>query len=92
MIIAVIILGILIIGLIGLINHLSRGSDDLGIGIFFGIWLIICVVIEIGMIIDITEEPHPKAMDVYQGKTTLEYTIRDGIKVDSIVVWKEKIK
>ena len=27
-------------------------------------------------------EQHPKAMDIYQGKTTLEYTIRDGVKVD----------
>lgn len=28
------------------------------------------------------------AMDVYQGKTTLEYTIVDGVKVDSCVIWK----
>ena len=32
----------------------------------------------------------PKAMDVYQGKTTLEYTIRDGMTVDSVVVFKDK--
>jgi len=88
MIIAVIILGMIITGLIVLINHLSRGGDDLGVGIFFGIWLIICVIIEIGMIIDITDEPKPTPMDVYQGKTTLEYTIRDGVKIDSVVVWK----
>lgn len=31
----------------------------------------------------------PEAMDVYQGKTTLKYTIVDGEKVDSIVVWKK---
>lgn len=37
----------------------------------------------------IVSEPRPKAMDVYQGKTTIEYTIRDGVKVDSIVVFKE---
>lgn len=30
----------------------------------------------------------PTAMDVYQGKTTLEYTVVDGVKVDSTVVWK----
>lgn len=89
MIIAAIILGILIIGLIVLINHLSRGSDDLGVGVFFGIWLIICIVIEIGMIIDITKESKPTPMDVYQGKTTLEYTIRDGEVIDSVVVFKE---
>lgn len=28
----------------------------------------------------------PSAIDVYQGKTTLEYTIRDGEIVDSVVV------
>lgn len=32
----------------------------------------------------------PNAIDVYQGKTTLEYTIRDGEIVDSIVVFKKK--
>ena len=30
----------------------------------------------------------PKAMDVYQGKTTLEITYKDGVAVDSIVVFK----
>jgi len=30
----------------------------------------------------------PSAMDVYQKKTTLEYTVKDGIKLDSIVVYK----
>ena len=28
-------------------------------------------------------------MDVYQGKTTLKYEVVDGVKVDSIVVWKD---
>jgi FtsH-binding integral membrane protein len=32
----------------------------------------------------------PSAMDVYQGKTTLEITYKDGIAVDSIVVFKNK--
>lgn len=32
----------------------------------------------------------PTAMDVYQGKTTLQYTIVDSVKVDSVVVWKIK--
>ena len=34
----------------------------------------------------------PTAMDVYQGKTTLEITYRDSIPVDSIVVFKDKFK
>ena len=32
----------------------------------------------------------PTAMDVYQGKTTLEITYKDSIPIDSIVVFKEK--
>lgn len=43
------------------------------------------------MIIDITDEPKPKAIDVYQGKTTLEYTVRNGEVIDSVVVWKGDI-
>ena len=31
----------------------------------------------------------PTAMDVYQGKTTLQYTIVDGAKIDSVVVFKK---
>ena len=31
----------------------------------------------------------PTAMDVYQGKTTLEITYKDSIPVDSVVVWKD---
>ena len=31
----------------------------------------------------------PTAMDVYQGKTTLEITYRDSIPVDSVVVFKK---
>ena len=31
-------------------------------------------------------------MDVYQGKTTLKYEVVDGVKVDSVVVWKDDFK
>ena len=34
----------------------------------------------------------PTAMDVYQGKTTLEITYKDGVPVDSVVVFKNKEK
>lgn len=34
----------------------------------------------------------PTAMDVYQGKATLEITYRDSIPVDSIVVFKDEFK
>jgi hypothetical protein len=34
----------------------------------------------------------PTAMDVYKGKTTLEITYKDGVPVDSVVVFKDKEK
>ena len=30
----------------------------------------------------------PTAIDVYEGRTTLEITYKDGIPIDSTVVWK----
>lgn len=91
MIIAAIIVGLIIIGLVFLINHISsHGYGDMDTGVILGMVLIIFCVIEIGIFSTIIEKPYPKAMDVYQGKTTLEYTIRDGIKIDSTVVFKDK--
>lgn len=34
-------------------------------------------------------DPSITPMDVYSGKTTIEYTVVDGIKTDSCVVWKK---
>lgn len=34
----------------------------------------------------------PTAMDVYQGNTILEYNVVNGVKVDSVVIWKENVK
>ena len=45
-------------------------------------------MLEVGLLSDINEDPQPTAMDVYQGKTTLEYKVVDNIKVDSIVILK----
>ena len=33
----------------------------------------------------------PTPMDVYQGKTTLEYVVVDGQVTDSTVIWKNDI-
>lgn len=37
----------------------------------------------------IVEKNEPCAMDVYQGKTTLKYTVVNGIKTDSTVIWNK---
>lgn len=31
-------------------------------------------------------------IDVYRGRTTLEITYKDSIAIDSVVVWKERVK
>jgi hypothetical protein len=93
MIIAAIIVGLIVIGLIVLINFISHsGYGDMDTGVFLGMLLSVCVMIEISIVSDIIGEPKPTPMDVYQGKTTLEYTIRDDVKIDSVVVWKEEIQ
>ena len=35
-------------------------------------------------------ETNPSAMDVYKGKTTLEITYKDGVAIDSVVVFKNE--
>lgn len=45
-----------------------------------------------GVLITYNSKYDPTALDVYQGKTTLEITYRDSIPVDSIVVFKEEFK
>ena len=54
--------------------------------------LVISTVILIGLISSYESRNIPTAMDVYQGKTTLEITYRDSIPVDSIVVFKDEFK
>lgn len=89
MVFLAVIIGLVIIFLI--IQCIQWGNErhTYGFGIFCGGLLASLVAFEITLICESASKPHPKAMDVYQGKTTLKYTIRDGIKVDSVVIWKE---
>jgi hypothetical protein len=55
---------------------------------FFCVGLLCCII---GAVVaNKVRDKYPQAMDVYQGKTTLEYTIRDGEIIDSVVVFKNK--
>ena len=59
-------------------------TDAFFYGVFVGIFMLsVCV----GLLNHY--KPNPKAIDVYQGRTTLEYKVRDGVKTDSTVVWKD---
>ena len=43
--------------------------------------------------ISIADRNHkPTAMDVIEGKTTMEYKIIDGVKVDSALIFKPEFK
>lgn len=91
MIVFAILVGLMIIGLILLVDFINtRGSGDMSCGLFFGVLISFLFIIEVGIVSDIIGgEPKPTSMDVYRGKTTLEYTIRDGEVIDSVVVFKE---
>lgn len=83
--IAAIVVGLIIIFLIALSGYIGgvRSDDtDWDRGILFGVIAAISVIIG---------KPKPTPMEVYQGKPTLEHTIRNSIKIDSVVVWKGDI-
>lgn len=52
--------------------------------------LVISVAFCSVLVTDMIYKQKPQAMDVYQGKTTLEYKMVDGVKIDSCVVWKDE--
>lgn len=89
MIIGAIIVGMLILALMILGEHISeRCGGDFEFGAIIGAVITILVVTEICLVREIIEKPKPSALDVYQNKTTLEITYKDGVPVDSVVVWK----
>ena len=79
---------IVLIFLIVECTQYNNEEETYGFGIFCGFFIAALLAIEIICICGIISKSRPKAMDVYQGKTTIEYTIRDGVKVDSVVVFK----
>ena len=91
-IVGIVVVGLLILLLIFVIIAVdSNGKAKFDAGVFFGVLLSMLMAVEIALLSSILEVPKPTAIDVYQGKTTLEYTIRDSVKIDSIVVFKDSI-
>ena len=90
--IAAIIIGIFWMVLFFVADNLShKKGNDFDNGIVIGIILFLCFIVEVMLVSNIYKTPLPTAMDVYQGKTTLEYTIKDSLKIDSIVVFKDSL-
>lgn len=81
-------LGIILIfvGILGLFISLIWDIDVLA--------TVSCTSICLGLIITlcwiIDRNTNPTAMDVYQGKTTLEITYKDSVAIDSTVVFNER--
>ena len=62
---------------------------DKGSYFFIGVMVgVISLTITLKIILSTAISP----MDVYQGKTTLKYEVVDGVKMDSVVVWKDDFK
>ena len=49
-------------------------------------------IFALAIVLAILNNGEIEPIDVYQGKTTLKYEVVDGVKVDSVVVWKEDFK
>lgn len=47
-------------------------------------------ILLLSSILSIIDKTNPKAIDVYRNKTTIEVTYRNGIAIDSTVVFKER--
>ena len=87
MIVASIIIGIILIFLTILASYIFENAK-FGDGFLLGIMITILTFIECSILVCIFSDPYPTAMDVYQGKTTLEYKVVDDVKVDSVVIFK----
>jgi len=81
--VSLVVLAFVVIVMIGYgSSHKDPGTVGVGVGLGFVIVLLFGFSVE--------EYQEPKAIEVYQGKTTLEYKVKDGVVVDSIVIYKNK--
>ena len=91
MIIAAIIIGVTLLFFVFLTFYISskKGNmfDD---GVSLGIIITVLLLIKSILVGYIFSDPYPTAMDVYQGKTTLEYKVVDDVKLDSVVIFKNE--
>jgi hypothetical protein len=80
---------IILLVLVLICNVFSKDIDARAISCFCAI---IISVLFTGALIIYNYEIEPTALDVYEGKTTLEITYRDSVPIDSVVVFKEEFK
>lgn len=71
--------------IISIYDSIKYDNSSINVITFF-----LCIFTLIILIATLSLKEKPKAIDVYRGKTTLEITYKDGIAVDSTVVFKNK--
>lgn len=69
----------------------KKDNDDIIPNVSIGAITMLLFIVGISLISEHCA-PSITPMDVYRGKTTLEITYRDGIAIDSVVVWKKEVK
>ena len=82
--------------LILMVIAVATESHNLGIGSSIALLISFLAFIAGAAYLNLNEQKEieksiPTAMDVYRGNTTLEITYRDGVPVDSVVVFKQKV-
>lgn len=85
----ILVLLIILLVLVFIWNIRSKDIDNRAISYFCAIMVGVMLTV---VTIDYKHKDNPTALDVYEGKTTLEITYRDTIPVDSVVVFKEEFK
>ena len=66
------------------IKYLFSSSEEDKFHIF-----VVCIYSLIIIVLSAICLRKPQAIDVYEGKTTLEITYKDKVPIDSTVVWKK---
>lgn len=85
-IIAIILL-VFVVSALLVCNGITKDADNRYLA---GILLIISSMFLFVAIQALCSKDTPQAIDVYHNKTTLEITYRDGMPIDSVVVFKNK--
>lgn len=77
----------LVVAAISLVTAICSKTCDRIDYFFLGVTFSFSIMISVSTSVEFLS-PSITPMEVYQGKTTLEYKVVDGVKVDSTVVWE----
>jgi hypothetical protein len=89
-------IGAIVMCLFLLVIAVAIDSHNLGLASSFVLLISIIAFIVGSLYLNLDAEKEiekstPTAMDVYRGNTTLEITYRDGMPVDSVIVFKQTV-